>query len=332
MTEQVNLLDEAKRYWPQIVSSLVGEPNKSMSSKDDIRYGSKGSLSIHPSKGVYTNYETGENGGVIDFIKQENHFDTNYQVMTWIKDFLGSSPAPPPPPISDKKNPNTTETQDYERKRAQRKKWALDIWNKSKEIKGTPVEKYLLGRGITLKSITFTDLRYTQCKLPNSKDPGNIYPVMVALCRDIKTDEPVAIHRTYLDVLSPSEVINKKDSNNKNIKAFLGSKKNAAIKLTPDADVYSTLYIAEGIENALSALTIGYSPIWATGNAGSLKHFPKIEGINNLTIFADHDSAGMESAGICAKHWTTSKGIQVQIVRPKGAKHDFNNLIQLGEK
>ena len=112
MTEQVDLLEQAKQHWPQIVSSLVGEPNKSMSNKDDIRYGTKGSLSIHPSKFVYKNYETGEGGGIIDFIKQENHFDTNYQVMTWLNEFLGSDHANTPPPQFENRNPNNTYTQD----------------------------------------------------------------------------------------------------------------------------------------------------------------------------------------------------------------------------
>ena len=321
MTEQVDLLEEAKHYWPQIVSSLVGEPNESMSNKDDIRYGAKGSLSIHPSKCVYKNYETGEGGGIIDFIKQENHFDTNYQVMAWLSEFLGSDNTNTPPPKFETRNPNSAYTQGSAQRKAQNKKYALDTWNKSKEIKGTPVEKYLLGRGINKETILkCNDIRFSNCKLPGNIDPGNIYPAMISLYRDIKTNEPVAIHRTYLEVLSPSEVIKKQ-------KANLGSVQNAVIKISDDADVYDTLFITEGIENGLTALMKSYSPVWAIGDAGSLKNFSPIPGIKNLIIFADNDKAGLESAENCRELWK-SKGRSVSIFKSPSGGGDLNNLLK----
>ena len=321
MTEQVDLLEQAKQHWPQIVSSLVGEPNKSMSNEDDIRYGTKGSLSIHPSKFVYKNYETGEGGGIIDFIKQENHFDTNYQVMTWLNEFLGSDHANTPPPQFENRNPNNTYTQDSAQRRAQNKKYALDTWNKSKEIKGTPVEKYLLGRGINLKTIlSCNDIRFSNCKLPGNIDPGNIYPTMISLYRDIKTNEPVAIHRTYLEVISQSEVIKKQ-------KANLGSNNNAVIKLSDDADVYTTLFVTEGIENAITALLKGHAPVWAVGSAGNLANFKPIPGIENLIIFADNDKEGLKSAENCGLKWGQSN-VNVTIFKSPVGGGDLNDLLR----
>jgi hypothetical protein len=68
--------------------------------------------------------------------------------------------------------------------------------------------------------------------------------------------------------------------------------------------------VAEGIETALSA-ALGFGLVWAAIDAGNLAAFPLLEGVESLTIVADHDpphrltgrSVGLESANICARRW-----------------------------
>jgi hypothetical protein len=55
--------------WPPIIElaiKLWGKPNKRLSKPDDIRFGSKGSKSVTPSKNLWHDYETGDGGGYVE--------------------------------------------------------------------------------------------------------------------------------------------------------------------------------------------------------------------------------------------------------------------------
>jgi hypothetical protein len=269
---------------------------------------------------LYSSFENKEGGGVYEFLKTALKTDDTKVVTTWLKEFLRREDLPPPPPKYETRNPNSRYTQGSAQAKTQNKKYALDTWSKSIEIKGTPVEKYLLGRGINIQTILkCNDIRFNNCKLPGNAEAGKVYPAMISLYRDIITNDPVAIHRTYLDIISPDKIIAKE-------KANLGSNKNAVIKITDEADVYDTLFITEGIENSLSALLKGFAPVWATGDAGSLSNFKPIPGIKQLIIFADNDDAGKKSAENCALAWK-SYGETHIFKTPEGGG-DLNDLIK----
>jgi hypothetical protein len=51
----------------------LGEFNKPMSSREQLRYGTKGSLSVDIKKGTFFDYEAGQGGGVLDLIKRYGH-------------------------------------------------------------------------------------------------------------------------------------------------------------------------------------------------------------------------------------------------------------------
>ena len=82
----------------------------------------------------------------------------------------------------------------------------------------------------------------------------------------------------------------------------LGPTKGQVVKLSHDEDVTLGLHLAEGIETAL-ALAKHWLPIWACTTAGTIKTFPLLNGIECLTLFADHDMAGFEAAQKCAERW-----------------------------
>ena len=87
---------------------------------------------------------------------------------------------------------------------------------------------------------------------------------MLALVRDIKTDSPVAIHRTALT----------KDGH-KIDRMSLGPVGGGAIEISPDFEVHSGLMIGEGIETVLSASKLfQYKPVWSVIDAGNLQRFP----------------------------------------------------------
>jgi RecA-family ATPase len=54
-----------------IARKLLGEPNRAMSSKTELRYGSHGSMSVDLKKGTWFDHETGAGGGALDLIGRQ---------------------------------------------------------------------------------------------------------------------------------------------------------------------------------------------------------------------------------------------------------------------
>ena len=134
---------------------------------------------------------------------------------------------------------------------------------------------------------------------------------------DPVTGEPCGVHRTFV----------KPDGSGKAdvdpAKMILG--RWGVIRLIPDEDVTLGLGITEGIENALSIMQHGpWSPVLAVGNSGSISNFPVLAGVESLTIFADHDLAGIAAAQNCARRWMLG-GREANIIAPR--RHgDWNDV------
>jgi hypothetical protein len=137
---------------------------------------------------------------------------------------------------------------------------------------------------------------------------------MVALYRNIKTDEPQAISRTFLD-----------GDGNKLERRFLGPVGGAAVKLDADEDVLSGLHIGEGVETCLAARQLGLRPTWALGSCMAIGAFPVLTGIECLSILRENDEANRRNADACAMRWHLA-GRQVSNVRPNIGK-DINDAI-----
>jgi len=117
---------------------------------------------------------------------------------------------------------------------------------------------------------------------------------MVALFRDIQSDAPCGIHRTFLSA-----------AGKKLDRKMLGRAAGAAIKLDADDAVTMGLTIGEGIETSLSARQIGLRPVWALGSAGAIGSFPALAGIEALSILAETGDGGASKKAIdqCGKRW-----------------------------
>jgi hypothetical protein len=66
--------------------------------------------------------------------------------------------------------------------------------------------------------------------------------------------------------------------------------------------------------------------VWAAGDAGGIRHFPVLAGIECLTVWADTDDggAGMAAARACATRWSLA-GREAAIKVPP-APSDFADL------
>ena len=108
-------------------------------------------------------------------------------------------------------------------------------------------------------------------------------------------------------------------------KRMLGASEGAAIKLCADHDVTLGLGLAEGIENALTAICAECRPVWAAGTAGRIERFPVLPGIEALTIFADPGATGGRAARTCARRWAEA-GREARIILPQRHDQDWNDV------
>jgi Toprim domain len=185
----------------------------------------------------------------------------------------------------------------------QRKRIALELWNASLNPRNSVVEKYLVRRcGKLPDEIAGRVIRFH----PSLKFDGRSVGAMVALYRDIHTDEPCAAHRTFLD-----------DSGNKIGRKMLGRVSGSAIKLDFHEDVTLGLHVGEGIETCLSGYLRGFRPTWCLGSAGPIGDFPVLAGIESLTIFGELGDGGTNrrNAEKCATRWLAADR-EVLWVRP----------------
>jgi len=141
---------------------------------------------------------------------------------------------------------------------------------------------------------------------------------MLALFRDVRTDQPRAISRTYFD----------RDAR-KLERKFLGPVGGCAIKLDSDDAVLGGLHVCEGIESAMAARLLRYRPCWALGSKGAIGAFPVLAGIECLTILAEGDAE--REAQACAARWHEA-GREVFLLNAVDGKDANDVLMQRGTR
>jgi hypothetical protein len=187
---------------------------------------------------------------------------------------------------------------------------AQSIWDPAQPLPGTLAETYLHGRGCLQPPPDADCVRFLPAR-------GKYPDSMVALVTNAATNKPQSLHFTYL---------NPDGTKHSDGKRLLGGHRKAGgcIRLWPDEAVTHSLAIGEGIETMLCAAH-GFTPVWATVDAGNMAAFPVLAGIESLTLVADHDDAGIRAARKCAERWAAA-GKQVRIALPPSAGTDAADL------
>lgn len=195
---------------------------------------------------------------------------------------------------------------------------ALRIWREAQDPRGTIVETYLRSRRLSLPNEAAGEaIRFHSACLFGTVR----VPAMVALVRDVVTNEPKAIHRTALTADGHKATIDGVS------RLSLGPVGSGAVKLTPDENVTLCLGIGEGIETTLSMQLVpefSASPVWALLSAGQVERFPVLAGIEALWVAVDRDDAGKRAASACAERWRRA-GREVFLVEPTEL-NDLNNV------
>jgi putative DNA primase/helicase len=197
---------------------------------------------------------------------------------------------------------------------SQRSAFALRLWNEAVDPRGTIAASYLASRSLTLDDAIAGDvIRFH----PHLKFEGSRVGGMVALFRDIASNEPCGLHRTFLD-----------SAGRKLTRKMLGRAKGAAIKLDADEHVTLGLHIGEGLETGLAARLAGFRPVWAVGSASAIATFPVPPGIEAIAVLGEINDGGANhrAAQTCATRWI-EVGQEAFIVTPLSG-NDLNDALR----
>ncbi len=183
------------------------------------------------------------------------------------------------------------------------------LWLASRpQVPGDPVDAYLTGRGITLRSAA---LRYA----PEARTDGKTYPAMVAVVRDA-AGKPVNLHRTFLAEGGKAQM----ESPRKMMPGKIPE--GAAVRLMPFTD---TLGISEGLETALSASQRFGIPVWSAVNATMLEKWIPPKEVKRVVVLADndHNFRGQRAAYTLANRLAGNFEVEVKI--PERTGDDWND-------
>ena len=280
----------------ELAEHLLGQPT--WRSRHEWRWGRRGSLALAVAgarAGAWHDHERGEGGDLLDLIARERHCGFR-EALAWARDFLGEAlpgrdahkPPPPPPPAA---------RDDAEREPSATLELARRLRREAVPAAETLVETYFAHRGLRLEP--GMPLRFHPRAWRNRANgpPG---PAMVALMTCPERNEPVGVHLTYL----------RHDGRGKadgpSLKVMLGRR--GVVRLTPDEEVTLGIGIAEGIETSIAVMQrLDWRPVWAATCAGAVASFPVLPGLDEITIFADSDPAGMRAAETCARRWVEAE-------------------------
>jgi putative DNA primase/helicase len=218
--------------------------------------------------------------------------------------------------LSGEFRPGEVTSEDDAEQRRQKTAWARAIWDRAKEGRGSPVERWLRTRGIDIPvPRTLRWLSSCPCPHPNRTS----CPAMIARVDNVDGDF-IAIHRTFLlpdgSAKAPLEPA----------RAMLGPVAGGAVRLAP-ADG-SFLLVGEGIETCLAAMECCEVPTWAALTTSGLKTLVLPSAVRTVTILADKDpnGAGERAVRNAGQRWLR-EGRDVRIAWPQAGYGDFNDMV-----
>lgn len=189
---------------------------------------------------------------------------------------------------------------------------AIGLWHAAEPITGTLGERYLCEhRGLSgplPPTLRFRpDVRYPLA--------GTILPAVVAAVQ--RPDRTVvAVQTTFLRLDGKKAPLSAP-------RITIGSLGTGAVRL---AAADETLGLAEGVENALSAMEMTGTPCWATLGAQRLPRITLPDIVRRVIIFGDRDATGELHAGLAVTAYS-QQGRSVEIMWPPGDAADWNDAL-----
>lgn len=326
----IDLIQAARDDCEAITAHLLGQHNARLSSKGEMRWGSKGSFKLKTATGKWADFSTGEYGDALDLIKREQGLDTK-GALEWLSSWFGGAVSPIDHEAR-KAEIVKAEKADHEAKKAKFLA-ARSLWLESLPLKGSIAEQYLMARmgGATLPDDVYRagQLRFhpapfmARCPAFAGDAPiPNSAGALLARMVNPVTGEAFGIHRTFLT--ADGQKIDRR---------MLGSP--GIVKLCDpenDGEALQGLAIGEGLESSLAVLVrYKWKPTWAALTAGQMRGFPLLDNVETLALFSDNDvekkgkRAGNDAARECGLRWQEA-GREVLIITPPAEGTDFADL------
>jgi putative DNA primase/helicase len=190
---------------------------------------------------------------------------------------------------------------------------ARRLWQEARALAKSPAAAYLKSRGLAhLPSA----LRFLERTPLGPKGSVKFLPAMLAA---VATDTGlIAVHRTFLEPTRPVLARFERP------RRALGSLNIGAVQLALPSD--GRLGLAEGVETALSAMTLFGIPCWATlGNERfGLVAIP--ESVCELHLFVDHDAGGRVATERALKAYA-KQGRRILTRLPETPGSDWNDVL-----
>lgn len=310
----------------ELVTHLLGEPNHGLSKPNNYRYGTKGSLSVNLTKGVWYNFETGDKGNLFHLIESEKGLSNFKEVLDFAVNFTNYTPGLAPvinKPIKESEVKHNDKMQ----------KLAAKFYRQSKPIKGSLIEKYLLiHRGIS--QFDSADIRYCPGIYTKTSKGVEYLPGLLAFARN-ETGQINHVQVTRLD----EETANK-TKKCKVVKQTYSANNGFAVNLNHRGEGDLTYY-TEGVETGLSLLEGNPKSrvftVLGKENFGNIK-LDKIP-TKKVVICVDNDGKATYKYKKDGKHniiesveRLKKNGFDVLISLPKKSGQDLNDILLLNGK
>lgn len=224
--------------------NLLGAPNKLLSNRKTIRFGSKGSTVINTHTGQWFSHEMGVGGSIFELIESEINTNDFKSVLEYAAKFLN---YPPEMQMIPKTTKDLNMNFDDQNKEMKMKNYAKTLYERSIPIRGTSGEKYLREhRG--LSNYQNSDIRFLP-SISAHQDGKKIFtPAIIAFSKDDQNE----VHRVQVIRL------NHDGSKNTHVdiaKQTYGKMRGYAVELNHDS-TKEISYLTEGIETGLSILNV----------------------------------------------------------------------------
>ncbi len=259
----------------------------------EFRIKDSGSIVINKETSQYYDFTNGEGGNIVTLYAKAHNLSNSEAYKT-----LASEQGVVP--IENEPIKNKPHTDDS------KKLYALKQYSESIPIQGTLAEKYLVSR--CLNPMFFPpDFKF------NEEKKCLIAPVKKFINGEL---DVIATHRIFLN-----------DDATKTGKYSYGSIKGGAVWLTDPRMLRRKLFIAEGMEDALTVIAENYGiSVVATTGASHLPNFEIPPNVNSVTLLRDNDDASERFTKVFAeKHRDRLELLQLF---PEPEFKDFNEQLQ----
>ena len=313
----------------EVARRLLGEPNRRLSTRRELRFGHGGSLAVIPERGVWYDHEAGVGGGVLDLPVHVGAARTRAEAARLLE---GEGVLTPTPPDASQARGREAEAlRETERKRGV----AAALWRAGGPLTGTAGEGYLRTARAVAGPLAAAELRFLPAApLTPYRPDGRTAPALVARVADAD-GRLIGAHLTFLrpdgsgkaDLAAPRKIV--------------GAMSGGAVTLRPGpGGEGGGALVAEGLESALSAADAldaahpalsGRLAVVAGLCAHGLATLPLRPGWRDLVVAPDRDAPDRDKGGtgeraarrLAQRAWAA--GLVVHVMAPPDGCADWND-------